>query len=84
MVTGITSDANDEDKENVSATAYACHHCVEAFPSNNKLHSHLRSAHVPDNLDSYPIAHDAEPAPTIRVIESKTDEKAAPGYGFRR
>lgn len=102
-------DYNDfavEEQENVEENAadvnhimptvdYTCRRCKQAFPSNNKLHKHVRvcrdkPSRVPEASKPSGALSKSSTEPYIwsadaisNVIRSTTPAEANPGYGFR-
>ena len=85
------SEANTADVNHIMPTIqYPCRRCKQAFPSNNKLHKHVRSCQVQKEASKpfeaskhsagpYVLAADA----TTDVVRSTAPAEANPGYGFR-
>ena len=71
--------------------AITCHHCQKDFPSNNKLHRHIRERKCsPSNLEaetSSPSKKEVSPEPLhahhAEIVESSASDHHEPGYGFR-
>ena len=64
--------------------AFTCRRCHSEFPSNNKLHSHVRSCWKPKATSEALTNHvDAARPIDTQVIESTAPASNGTGYGFR-